>query len=244
MRGILAVHPGDSAFVSGKMLMPLEGTGVAEVTLKWSDNLLNTYLLLAFVILALLNLRNLISVIPALTDCLRRWKANVNLDASLKLAYSRNSVAAAMLLPAALLSSRYELLGLDYTEALSPAVQTLAVTGTLLVYVMVRRILFEVCTLRCRRTELALAAHHSSYNYFISAGLIISAALGICLIFRMEEDTVRTVIFAAAGIFYFIAVLRKLQIFNSFCGPIQTFLYLCALEILPTGALIAAALLL
>lgn len=241
---VLAIHPGDSAFVSGRMLMPTQGTSAIADIAIWSDNLLNSSLLIAFVILALINLANLIDIVPSLLDCLWRWKGNLNIDASLKLANPRNKVAAVMLLPVSLLASRYDLFQLEFCQSLSPAMQTLVAMGVVVLYVLVRRILFNLSTLRCRRMETALAAHHSSHNYFIIASLMLFIALGVCMFLSVDETTTRMVIYATGGLIYFIALVRKLQIFNSFCGPIQTILYLCALEILPTGAIIAASVLL
>jgi hypothetical protein len=66
--------------------------------------------------------------------------------------------------------------------------------------------------------------------------------MGILYAFGAEEATIRRCLYIALAIVYAVFLWIKGEILNSFCNPLTTFLYLCALEILPTGLLIAACL--
>jgi hypothetical protein len=54
-----------------------------------------------------------------------------------------------------------------------------------------------------------------------------------------DDATIKTVSFYILAAFYAIFIVRKHQFLLSGCNPFATFLYLCTLEILPTGILIA-----
>ena len=66
--------------------------------------------------------------------------------------------------------------------------------------------------------------------------------VGILALAGVNDLTVKTVILAETAFIYLVYLIRKSQILSMVCGPLQVFLYLCALEVLPTGLLVASAL--
>ena len=82
------------------------------------------------------------------------------------------------------------------------------------------------------------AAKSSEANYFIFIVVLELVTTGLLTLFRADDSTVRLVLLHELGILYIFAVIRKAQILSTSCKPLSTFLYLCALEIIPTGMLI------
>ena len=64
---------------------------------------------------------------------------------------------------------------------------------------------------------------------------------GVMSFIEMDETVIRTAMLCVSALIYALFMLRKLQIFASGCSFFAAFLYLCALEILPTGVLVASA---
>lgn len=242
---MLTIHPADSAFVAGELMMPLDGTlQTAADALRWGDYIINSSLVVAFVVLMMLNLRNFISIIPALIDSAWRWKGSVNLDSSIKLASARNLTALILTIPCCLVASRYHLVDVDIFGEMSATRYTLWAAALLLAYTLLRHICFVLTSLRARKLELFTAAHHASYNFFIILSILLLVEVGILSVTGVSDANIKIVMTVIAGLVYLVYLTRKSQIFNSYCSPLTTFLYLCALEFLPTGALIAAIMLL
>ena len=72
----------------------------------------------------------------------------------------------------------------------------------------------------------------------------ILAAAGICSFSDISDDVTRPLILYIMLGFYILAIFRELQIFSNCCSFLSSILYLCALEILPTGILLLPAVLL
>jgi hypothetical protein len=71
--------------------------------------------------------------------------------------------------------------------------------------------------------------------------LLLIATGGVLSLVDVEISHIRTAMFWISGSIYTVFILRKTQIFLSSGSIFASFLYLCALEILPTGVLIASA---
>ena len=98
--------------------------------------------------------------------------------------------------------------------------------------------------LRAPRPETFRTANTSFFNYWILAGLLLVLTAGIISFTGIPDDTGRSILLYELAVMYFVAIIRKSQILLSYCGPLTTFLYLCALDFIPTGALIAGCILL
>ena len=81
-----------------------------------------------------------------------------------------------------------------------------------------------------------------SNTFFIILTLILLATGGTMAFLDIEENTIRLATLWISVCIYTVHLLRKLQIFNSSCSVFTAFLYLCALEIIPTGTLVVSAL--
>ena len=77
-------------------------------------------------------------------------------------------------------------------------------------------------------------ARRSAFNFFILLVTVQLLTVGICYLAGVPENILRMVLLAEAGFIYLVLIIRRGQILSAYCNPLATFLYLCALEILPT----------
>lgn len=239
------ILPAAQAFTSGTLEMPVTaGARATGSLLQWGDYPANTVSIVIFTLLAVFTLKNLLNIAPLLLDSLSRWKACVNIDASVQLKSDRNILGYIHVLPMALIADRYALIRPEILDIVPPSLHSLATLGVVVVWLLLRRLIFGVCSLRVHRIETFRTAHKSFFNYWTLASILAIVTAGALSFFECGDDLVRKILLYGLGVMYFIAFLRKSQILRSFCNPLSTFLYLCALEIVPTGALIAGAMLL
>ena len=239
------ILPAARAFTSGTLEMPESaGTGTTAALLQWSDYPVNTVSIVIFTLLAVFTLKNLINIAPLLLDSLSRWKACVNIDASVQLKSDRNTLGYIHVLPLALIADRFALIRPQILDFIPPSLHSLSTLGIVILWLLLRRLIFGICSMRVRRIETFRTAHKSFFNYLTLASILAIVTTGVLSFCRCDDGLVRTILLYGLGVMYIISFVRKRQILRSFCNPLSTFLYLCALEIIPTGALIAGALLL
>lgn len=237
--------PAAEAFSSGILRMREEAArGFAGDELVWSDYPVNAVIVTVFVLLALLSFRILMNIFPKLLDSLTRWKACVNIDASLQTRSDRNILGVIYTIPIALISDRYGLIQPELLESVSESWHGLVITGVFFAWLFLRRIFFLLCGVRCRRPETFRTAHSSFYNYWILAGFLMVITLAFSSVIALDEALISKLFMWEGAVLYAVAFLRKSQILRSFCSRFVSFLYLCGLEILPTGAFVAGAILL
>ena len=239
------ILPAEQAFTSGTLEMPDRLTaGFTEQALAWSDYPVNTALLVVATLMLLVSLRIFLSIAPMLLDSLSRWKACVNIDASVQRKGDRNTLAIISILPMALVADRSGFFSAGILDRIPPAWSSPVTLGIIIVWLLLRHIIFYFLSLRAPRPETFRTAHKSFSNYWILATLLLTLTAGIIGFTDIPDAVGRTILLYELAVMYAVAVFRKSQILLSYCGPLTTFLYLCALEFIPTGALIAANLLL
>lgn len=239
------ILPASQAFSSGTLEMPerLAG-GYAAQALAWSDYPVNTALLVIATLLLLVSLRIFLGIAPKLFDSLSRWKACVNIDASVQQKSDRNTLGVIATLPLALVADRYGFFSAGILDIIPDGWSSLVTLGIIIVWLLVRHFFFYLCLLRTQRPETFRTAHKSFFNYWIIASLLLTLTAGIISFTNIPDSAGRSILLYELAVMYLIALLRKSQILLSYCGPLTTFLYLCALEFIPTGALIAGCILL
>lgn len=239
------VLPAAEAFKSGVLKMQEEAArGFVGEELSWSDYPVNAILVTIFVLLALLSFRSLMNIFPKLLDSLSRWKACINIDASIQTKNDRNALGIVYTIPIALLADRYDLLPAEILDYIPKSWHGLVFTGIFFIWLLFRQLMFALCSTRTRRIETLRTAHMSFFNYWILAGFLMVITLTITSVIGVDDGIISKILRWEVAVLYAIAFLRKAQILRSFCNPFVTFLYLCGLEILPTGALVAGAILL
>jgi len=205
------------------------------------DNPVFCGLAVFFTLLFLLNLKSLLKIFPSLWDCVVRWKGNLDLENSIQLSRSRNWIAAILFVPFCMLVYSYGMYTPDFIGDLPPYFRLAAVTGVMLVYLLLRTFLNWQLEMHNYGTSVFTAANRSFYNYCIILFFLLFITGGILTAFSRAEVTIKTVLLCETGLTYLIYIYRRGQIFSSYCNPFSTFLYLCSLELLPTAALVISA---
>ena len=210
---------------------------MTEVPLSFS------LLVLVFVILMIVFLRNFLQLVPYLADSFLRARGSSALENSVRVSRDRNTVALIMLLPALLLIFRYRLYNPDFLAWKSGDPRLWLIAASFTCYLMLRIIIYLLLKPH-RRYEAYQTAHHASYTFFILMVLLMLLTAGGMSLFKAPDQHIRNVLYIECAVVYFVFLVRRSQILSLSCHQFRTFLYLCALELIPTAALIVSALLL
>ncbi len=198
-------------------------------------------LALASTLIAITLLRRMVNIFPSLLTCLLRWKENVNLEASVKNSYDRNMIAIAMIIPFCLTAEEFGLYTPRFMEGMNENFRIGATVGVFAVYCLIR--MFAAMVMKPQRNKIKTyeTAGRTAYTFFIVLTLLLVAIGGVMTFINIETAVIRSAMLWVSAFIYALLLLRKIQIFASGFSIFAGFLYLCALEILPTGLLIASA---
>ena len=202
--------------------------------------LFNTLTLIALLICLLL-LRRFVGIFPSLMACLVRWKESINLDASVQLSRDRDVMAFAMILPFCLTAGKFALYSPSWIGQFGADMRLVFTIGTIIGYILLRKGLEYILRSKKMNPKTYRAACKSSHTFFIILTLVLMAIGGVMSFVDAAPVEIKNAMLWVSGATYTIFLLRKTQIFTSSCSFFSGFLYLCALEILPTGALVASA---
>ena len=197
-------------------------------------------LVLVFVVLMILLLPTFMQLAPYIGDSFLRARGSSALENSVKVSRDRNTVALVMLLPALLLTFRYRLYNPDFLAQDAGDRRLWLIAASFGVYFILRLVIYLVLKPR-RRYENFQVAHHASYTFFILMVLLMLATAGILFLFKLPDQPIRTVLYLEIAGIYLVFLIRRTQILSLSCNHFRTFLYLCALELIPTAALIISA---
>ncbi len=184
-------------------------------------------------------LRSLVNIFPSLAACIVRAKESFNIDASIKLQRDRNILSLASGLPFCLIVFRFSLYRPEFMTGLSPDATLGLTIGIFLLYVLLRALLRTAIRPRKAQATYGTAAS-AAYTFFIILTLALFCTGGIMTIFNADPGSIKNAMIWVSGLTYMIFLLRKVQIFASSYNYFTVFLYLCALEIIPTGVLITS----
>ena len=186
-------------------------------------------------------LKRIASILPMMMVCLIRKKENINIDTSLKLRTERDLAAASMLLPFCLAASRLRLYDAGFLAGMSENAVLGITIGVFICYILLR--VAFAAAIRPKKMSSALyhAATSTVHTYFFVLTVVMLITGGVMSACNADPDTIKITMFWISGTIYMLFLMRKLQIFASCCNLFISFLYLCALEILPTGVLITSA---
>ena len=189
----------------------------------------------------LLIIRTFVGVMPSLMATVIRWKESLNLEASVKLSRDRNTVAACAGIFFCLTMIRYDVYDLKCLQNVGLNAHFWILIGIFCLFIAIRT--FIEHTIRPRRIQAKsyVAVVRVSYSFFIVLTMLLLLTSGIATVFDISLEHTRNAILWISALTYLLHLIRKLQILSSSCSIFAGFLYLCALEILPTGVLIASA---
>ena len=237
------IPPVSEAFRSGTLEMPVEVVpSVSDIagTAQWGDVPLNGWLLALSALALLIGIRSLYYILPDLVKCLSMWRWNITAENSARFSRERDIYASLCLVPAAILISRYDIFSAGFITAVPESWRTAAVLALLLGYLLTRVLMHGALSQKARNVSGWQILSCAGRNFAITGVLAALTVCGVMHVAGAPDSAIRYGIMAASGLFYLILIAQKSQILGSSCNPFSTFLYLCALEFLPTGLLIAA----
>ncbi len=200
-------------------------------------NILTTSSLL----IILLMLRRLVGTCPSLLACLIRSKESINLEASMQLSRDRDILASAMIIPFCLTVWKYGLYTPSFMDECNENICFCIILGALVSLALIRKILEWMFRPQKINAKTYKTAAKSARTFFSLLTLILLAVGWISSYTDTPEDTIKNAMLWISAAIYLIFIIRKTQILASSSSFFTAFLYLCALEIIPTGAIIASA---
>lgn len=200
-------------------------------------------LVLVFVVLMILLIPTFLQLVPYIADSFFRARGSSALENSVRVSRDRNTVALVMLLPAFLLTFRYRLYNPDFLAWKDGDARLWLAAAAFGGYFLLRLVIYLLLKPH-RRYEAYRTAHHASYTFFILMVLLMLVTAGVMYIFKAPDAVIRLILYIEVATVYFIFLVRRSQILALSCNHFRTFLYLCALELFPTAALIVSAVLL
>ena len=195
-------------------------------------------LALISVIVVMIFLKTIVEILPSVLACLIRWKENINIEASVRLSRDRDFSTIAMLIPFCLTVFRFRIYNPDFISNLPDSPRLWAIIGIFSAYLLIRKAATLMVHPRRMPQKTLSATEKSANTYFILLTLILLLVDSTCSFFDATQNAIRLTSMWLSSLIYGLYLIRKLQIFASSCSLFTAFLYLCALEILPTGILV------
>ena len=200
----------------------------------------NTLALIS-VLVVIVMLKTIVSIIPSVMACVVWWKENINIESSVKLGRNRDISAIAMIIPFCLTIFRFRLYNPSFVANLPDNARLWSLIGIFAIYAIIRYAACRLARPQRMPAKTYTAANKAAYTFFILLTLVLLTFGGIASFAGMAPETIRGVMTWLSCFVYGLYLLRKLQIFASSCSIFVAFLYLCALEILPTGILVVSS---
>ena len=214
------------------------------------------------VLIIIIMLRRIVEILPGVFACVLRWRECAKIDAIVKVSRDRDLTASALIIPMLLVIQKHDLLPYRFLTPMSPEAGFGIITAIFIGYLALRTAVAALI-LPQKSHKKSRSADNSDRTFFIILAVVTLACswilslihVGAALFLRrralacswilslihVEASAVRhTIIWLSAAI-YMLYLMRKFQIFQSSHSIFTAFLYLCALEIVPTGILVVSA---
>ena len=197
-------------------------------------------LVLISVLIVIMMLKTIVSIIPSIMACVIWWKENINIESSVKLGRDRDLSAIVMVVPFLLTAFRFRLYNPSFMDKMADTPRLWTLIGIFAVYVLVTRTIARLARPHRMPIKTYTAANKASHTFFILLTIVLLTFGGITSFAGMSPEGIRVAMIWLSALIYGLYLIRKLQIFASSCSIFIAFLYLCALEILPTGILVVS----
>lgn len=236
--------PVSQAFSGGALMMEQSPVDSSQEDNHDGDSVVTDVVAVICILAVLFTLKKMVNVLPSMLSCLFRWKEALDLEYNVKLGRDRNIIFLVMILPACLLATRYSLYAPDFISTMDISGKFFSYVGILIGYLLVRAAA-DFATGTRKIDKSAYSAAKMLFLTFFSLGtLFCIVTAGLLSFTELPYETVRSVILYISGALYLLLIFRKAQIFSHYCSVLSTILYLCSLEIVPTGLLVASAMIL
>ena len=192
------------------------------------------------VLIIIIMLSRIVEILPSVFACVLRWKECAKIDEMVKVSRDRDLTALALTIPILLATQKYDLLPYRFLDKMSPEAGFGTIAAIFIGYLALRMAV-SVLLLPHKSHKKSRSADKSDRTFFIIIAVVILACSWILSLTNLETSVVRhTIIWLSAAI-YTLYLIRKFEFFQSSHSLFASFLYLCALEIVPTGILVVSA---
>ena len=219
-------------FPNGRLWMSDEPLEAIVREASWSQDPVHSVIALLAIVLLIIFMRDYFILWTPIMRCMVRAKANVEMEHSIQLARTRNRAALLMMLPLWLIAERFTLLSEQMWLSLA----------IMLGYLVVKRLIAELLPLRRISSETRLAVRRALYTYGIVLAFAMMLTVGLWLLVGWDETAMKWVFGIEAGVALLLSMVREGEILSATYHPLVSFLYLCALELIPAAGLVAVGL--
>lgn len=207
----------------------------------WAGSDLNTGLLALCLILVVLYMRKFVTVLPYLVGGIFWWKKFAEMENNMRLGRDRNALVLPALMILCVCSGRLGLIPPSFADGLSAGMNTVAVSGMLLAFLLVRLVIAAVMSSRGGGRGTLSAALGVSSDFEIIFSSVLLALLIPVSLWASCLHFARSVALGVAAFLWLLSVVRRYQIISPGCGQFQAILYLCAVEMISMAMLAASA---
>lgn len=218
-------------FPNGKLWMSGEPLEAAARQATWAHDPVHSVLVILTVVLIIIFIRDFFILWSPILRCLVRAKANIEMEHSVQLARTRNRAALLAALPMWLVAERFSLVSDSMWVTL----------GIVAGYLLLRRVVAGLVLPAKIGSENRLAVRRALYTYSIVLAAAMLLTVGVWTIFPWDEGVMRWILIGLTGATILLSTVHEGQILRMNCRAFLSFLYLCALEIVPAAALALAS---
>ncbi|MBP9997753.1 MAG: hypothetical protein KBS67_00750 [Bacteroidales bacterium] len=227
-----------SLFNPGKLHLPQEALTDGLQAAAWGELVSNRIYITLSVISFIVLLTELLRMLPLLLDCYSRVKAHYEIEHSYTSAQMRTFLFWTMVIPFCLMLDRFSIYSPDYLDKVPAEWRSTIVILSFLGYLLLRHIIF-IATGPKLSQEPSAMVHHAIYSYFIVMVLFMLFSCGVLLTFNASDRLITDVLGVEIIISAVFALYGTKQNLTQYCSGFATILYLCSLELIPAGILIA-----
>lgn len=191
------------------------------------------------ILIVIVALPAFLQVVPSAVGCVFRVRECQNLAHSVSQSRSRDYAAAAIFLPMVMAVAHYAVY--PPLAGANPYVRILLSLALFVSYGLLKGVLsvvFRSSSMSSGSWKCALAIPRT---FFLLMGVLAFPTVGVLEFLDLPPELTASVVRWEMAVSYALCLLRQLQIFIQYRGFFMGFLYLCALEIFPTGILIVSA---
>ena len=197
-------------------------------------------LALISVLVFMLSLKTFVGIFQSIMASAMRWKENINIESSVRLSRDRDLSALIMVLPFCLTVFKFRIYNPAFIANLSDSSRLWTIIGTFIIYFILRKSASLLVHPHSIPQKTYTAACKSANTFFILLTIAIITIGSLLAFCGVSAGIIKSVLLWLSALIYGLYLVRKLQIFASSCSIFAAFLYLCALEILPTGILVVS----
>lgn len=238
------MQPVRDAFTSSLLQMATSPAEHLQAGPPWLEVYIHGSIAVIFTILLLLNIRNYFDILPYAFRAFSRARASFQLEASIPRSRSRDIAALLLVVPFCMVADYYDIYIPDMLSGLQSWTKLSVIVGIVASYWLIRKFFTWQFAPRRSGTEAYQVAAKAGNTFFLLLAFMMGFTVLLLSLFDVNHLIIRKICLALMAFIYAVFLLRKTQILSQFCNPFITILYLCALELLPTGLLVASTILL